>query len=107
MRETARMPQPPTNPPAWRQSSQQGLAKNDQKYNFWAKFCRFRAKNHNYYWKSKSFGTHITKKTPRHRACIFFLVAHGTKWAKNTNTWPKMAKNAYFGPNLALFGQRS
>ena len=32
-----------------------------------------------------------------------FLVRHGTKWAKNTNIWPKMTKNANFGPNLAVF----
>ena len=30
------------------------------------------------------------------------MVEHGTKWAKNANIWPKMAKNAYFGPNLPV-----
>ena len=31
---------------------------------------------------------------------------HGTKWAKNANIWPKMTKNAYFGPNLAVLGPK-
>ena len=25
-------------------------------------------------------------------------------WANNANIWPKMTKNAHFGPNLAVFG---
>ena len=25
-----------------------------------------------------------------------------TKWVKNSNIWPKMTKNAYFGPNLPV-----
>ena len=43
MGDTAQAPQPPTNPPTGHQMSQQGLAQNDQKCNFWAKLCRFRA----------------------------------------------------------------
>ena len=35
-----------------------------------------------------------------------FLVRHGPKWAKNANIWPKMTKNADFGPNLAVFGPK-
>ena len=35
-----------------------------------------------------------------------FLVGHGTKLTKNANIWPKMTKNAYFGPNLAVFGPK-
>ena len=31
-----------------------------------------------------------------------FLIGNGTKWAKNA----KMTKNAYFGPNLAVFGPK-
>merc|ERR1711867_90601 len=29
-----------------------------------------------------------------------------TKCAKNVNIWPKMTKNAYFGPILVFFGQK-
>ena len=35
-----------------------------------------------------------------------FLVGNGTKWAENADIWPKMTKNAYFGPNLAVFGPK-
>jgi len=31
------------------------------------------------------------------------FVEHWTKCAKNGNIWPKMTKNADFGPNLAVF----
>ena len=33
-----------------------------------------------------------------------FLVRQGTKRAENANIWPKMTKNAHFGPNLAVIG---
>ena len=37
---------------------------------------------------------------------LFFLFGHGTKWTRMANIWPKMTKNAYFRPNLALFGPK-
>ena len=37
----------------------------------------------------------------------WFLVGQGTKRAENANIWPKMTKNAHFGPNLAVFGPKS
>ena len=40
--------------------------------------------------ESKIFGTHTTKKTPRHIVCIF-LVGHWITWAKNADIWPKMS----------------
>ena len=49
LRDTARVPKPPTNPPTGQQMSRQGLAQNDQKCQFQAKFGRFWAKNPNYY----------------------------------------------------------
>ena len=52
-----------------------GVAQIDQQCQFWAKFGRS-------HW---------------------FLVGHWTKCAKNGNIWPKMTKNADFGPNLAFF----
>ena len=60
---------------------------------------------HNHH-PSKCFGTHITEKPPRCLVRIVFLVGHGTKWTKSANIWPKIAKNAYFGPNLAVFGPK-
>ena len=36
----------------------------------------------------------------------WFFVVQGMKWAKTANIWPKMTKNAYFGPNLAVFGPK-
>ena len=32
-----------------------------------------------------------------------FLVGHITKGIRKANIWPKMTKNAYFGPNLPVF----
>ena len=55
----------------------------------------------------KSFVTHLTENPPRHLVHIVFLVGHWTKCAKNGNIWPKMTKNADFGPNLAIFGPKS
>ena len=45
LRDTARAPQPPTDPLTGRQRSLHGLAQIDQKSQFWAKFGRFGAKN--------------------------------------------------------------
>ena len=45
LRETARVTQQPTNPPTGHRMSQQGLAQNDQKCQFQAKFGHFWAKN--------------------------------------------------------------
>ena len=37
------------------QMSRQGLAQNEQNCNFWAKLCRFSAKNPNFYWRKQMF----------------------------------------------------
>ena len=47
--------------------------------------------------RSKRFGTHITEKPPRHLVRIFFF----------GRAWDQMTKNAYFGPNLAVFGPKA
>ena len=86
--------------------SRQGLAQNEQKCQFLAKFGRSWAKILIFTGESKSFGTHLTEKTPRHLARFILLVGLGTKWAKIAKIWPKMTKNTYFGPNLALFGPK-
>ena len=80
--------------------SRQGLAQNDQKCQLCAKFGSFGANNSNFTGKSKSFGTNITEKTPRHLVCIVCFVGMG----RNDNIWPKMTKNAYFGQNLTVLG---
>ena len=77
--------------------SQQGLAQNEQKCQFWAK-------NPNFFKRNQKFCfPHHGKPTSRH---LVHIGRHGTKWAKNANVWPKMTKNAYFGPNLAVFGPK-
>ena len=48
----------------------------------------------------KSFGTHVTEKTPRHLLHCF-LVGHKIKWAKNANIWPKMSVLGQIWPFLA------
>ena len=54
--------------------------------------------------KSKSLFWYPHYEKTTYASCSHcFLVRHGTKWAKNTNIWPKMTKNANFGPNLAVF----
>ena len=54
----------------------------------------------------RGFVTHITENPPNHLVRVDFFVGHGTTWAKNANIWPKMTKNAYFGPNLAVYGPK-
>ena len=46
---------------------------------------------------------HTYQKTTAALSSHCLLVGHGTKLTKNANIWPKMTKNAYFGPNLAVF----
>ena len=53
--------------------------------------------------RQKFWYPHNGKKTTEAPCLYCILVRHGTKWAKNTNIWPKMTKNANFGPNLAVF----
>ena len=54
----------------------------------------------------KSFVTYITENPPRPLFTLFFG-QHWTICAKNGNIWLKMTKNADFGPDLAVFGQKS
>ena len=70
-----------------------------------AKFGHFWAKIQIFNEEIKRFVTHITENPKRHLVRIVFG-RHRTKWAKNANIWPKMSKNPYFGPNLAVFGPK-
>ena len=88
MRDTARAPQPPTDPPTGERISLHGLAQVDQKYQFWAKFCHFWAKNPFYTGEIKSFVTHITENPPRHLVHIGFWLGIGQN----------VQKMAIFGP---------
>ena len=97
MRDTARAPQPPTDSPTGHII--------DQKCQFWAKFGRFGAKNPFFTGEIKSFVIHITENPPRNLVHIVFGQALD-KCAKNGNIWPKMTKNADFGPILAGFGPK-
>merc|ERR1712240_696887 len=82
------------------------LPKNDQKCQFWAKFGRFWAKNPFFYWRNQKFCYPHDGKPTQAPCSHCFLVGHWTKCAKNGNIWPKMTKNADFGPNLAVFGPK-
>ena len=91
LRDTARAPQPPTNPPTGHQMSWQDLAHNDQICQFWAKFGRFFANN------PKSFGTHTLEKPPPHLVCIVFWSGFGSNGAKMPIFGPECQFWAKFG----------
>ena len=102
MRDTAGAPQPPTIQQRGHQMSQQGLCV--QESTFWGKNGRFQFKHPNYFVREQNFCYKHIRKLLRHLVRIVLLVKHGTKWIREANIWPKMTKNAYFGPNLAVFG---
>ena len=68
---------------------QQGLAQNDQKWKFRAKCGHLGGKIPNYTGESKSYGTHITEKTPRHLVCI----VHGQAWDQMSQKCQYLAHN--------------
>ena len=86
LRDTARAPQPSTDPPTGHQMH--ALAQIDQKCQFWAKFGRFWAKNPFFYWRNQKFVTHITENPPKHFVHIVF-------WSGIGQHVPKMP---IFGP---------
>ena len=88
LRDTARAPQPPTDPPTGHRISLHGLAQIDQKCQFWAKFGPFWAKNPFFTEEIKSFVTHITENPTRHLVHIVFWSEIGQK----------VQKMAIFGP---------
>ena len=88
----ARAPQPPTNPPTRNEKSRQGLAQNDQKCQFRAKFGRVLAKNPTHY-------PHYVK-THRHLVCIVFWSGMG-RLPKNDQIWLKVGIFGHFGPGLS------
>ena len=47
---------------------------------------------------SKSFGTHVTEKPPRHLVCIIF----GRSWDQMGQKCQYLAQKANFGPNLVV-----
>ena len=54
----------------------------------------------------QSFVTHITQNLPRHIVRIVFWSGIGQNVQKMANIWPRMTKNAYFGPISAVFGPK-
>ena len=88
VRDTARAPQPSTNPPTGHRISLHGLAQIDQKCQFWAKFGRFWAKDPFFTGEIKSFVIHITENPPRHYVQICFWSGIGQN----------VQKMAIFGP---------
>ena len=89
LRDTARTPQPPTNTPTGHQMSRQGLAKNEQKCQFQAKFGCSWAKILIVTGEIKSFVTHITKNPPRHLVRIGFWSGTGQNVQKMPIFGPK------------------
>ena len=87
LRDTAREPQPSTNPPTRHQMSRRGLAQNDQKCQFRAKFSSW-AKNPIFSGEIKSFVTHKTENPPRNLVHIGFWLGIGQN----------VQKMAIFGP---------
>ena len=59
---------------------------------FWQKLLIFTG-------ESKSFGTQITEKPPRHLVCIVFWA-----WDEMGQKMPLFGKKKHFGPNLAVYG---
>ena len=101
--------QPATNQPTGHQMSRLRLYVT-KKANFGAKMAIFGPKILIILEGSKSSGTHISENNLATSFCccfvhICFLVGHSTKWISKANIWPKMTKNAYFGPNVAVLGQ--
>ena len=70
------------------QMSWQGLAQNEQKCHFRAKFGLFWAKNPNFYWRNQKFCHPHTENPPRHLVHIGF-------WSDIGQNVQKMA---IFGP---------
>ena len=66
----------------------------------------FLGKKSFFYWRNQKFCYPHNGKPTQALCSNLFLVGHWTKCAKNGNIWPKMTKNADFGPNLAVFGPK-
>ena len=100
MRDTARAPQPPTDPLT-------GPGPNWPKMPILGQIWSFLGKKSFFYLRNHKFCYPHTGK-PTYAPCSHcFLVRNWTKCAKNGNIWPKMTKNADFGPNLAVFWPKS
>ena len=66
----------------------------------------FLGKKSFFYWRNQKFCYPHNGKPTQAPCSHWFLVGHWTKCAKNGNIWPKMTKNADFGPNMAIFGPK-
>ena len=64
----------------------------------------FLCKKSFFYWRNKKFCYPHNGKPTQAPCSRWFLVGHWTKCANRGNIWPKMTKNAYFGPILDVFG---
>ena len=105
MRDTARAPQPPTDPPTGHRKACMAWPKSTKNANFGPNLVVFGQKILFLLKKSKVL---LPTKRKTHLGTLFtlFFGQHWTKCAKNGNIWPKMTKNADFGPNLAVFGPK-
>ena len=88
LRDTARAPQPPTDPQTGHRKSLHGLAQIDQNANFGPNLVVLGQKILISTGKIKSFVTHITENPPRHLVRIVFWSGIGQN----------VQKMAIFGP---------
>ena len=54
--------------------------------------------------ESKSFGTHITEKTPRYLVCIVFWSGMGRDGPKDANIWPFLGQGSLSFGGSKSFG---
>ena len=73
---------------------------------FWGKYDRFWAKHPNYFGREQKIWYQHIRKPSRRLVYIVVLVRHNTKRARKAIIWPKMTKNVYFGPKLAVLGPK-
>ena len=100
MRDTARAPQPPTNPSTGHQMSRQGQAQNEQKCEFWAK-------NPNFPGEIKSLVPHIMETPPMHVVRIGFWADMGRNGEKMPTFGPKRPKMQILDQIWPILGQKS
>ena len=89
------------------QMSRQGLAQNEQKCHFRAKFGLFWAKNPNFYWRNQKFCHPHTENPPRHLVHIGFWSDIGQNVQKMAIFGPKWPKMQIFDQIWPFLGQKS
>ena len=100
LQDTARAPQPPTDPTTGYWISLHGLAQIDQKCQIWAKNLFFTG-------EIKSFVTHISENPPRHPVHNVFWSGIGQNVQKMAIFGPKWPKMQILDQIWQFLGQKS